>query len=152
MSYAPPDHPWAQWIAVELRAAGHDVRLHPADAGFADRLVHARSGPEPVLLLLSAEHHGAGPDWKALATLTDQVIILGLDDTGPPPELRRMSCRSLHGLGDEDAHDLLMTLVGGPRRGSATMADAMDEPVGRPRRCPQSIAEERPDSAEQGGC
>ncbi|MFC7533493.1 toll/interleukin-1 receptor domain-containing protein [Actinoplanes sp. GCM10030250] len=117
VSHAVPDGPWAQWIALELRAAGHEVNLDPAGADFASRIAVALSGSDPVVVLLSAEHRGTESDWAGLSCPAPpgRLILVGLDATGAPPPLSAMTCHSLHGLDEEDALDLLLGLVGGPR-------------------------------------
>ncbi|MEV6306823.1 toll/interleukin-1 receptor domain-containing protein [Actinoplanes sp. NPDC051861] len=118
VSHAVPDGPWAQWIARELRAAGHTVHVDPVDADFAQRIPTALSGSDPVIVLFSAEHPGTDADWaRALEppTPTERLIVLGLDGVIPPPRLCVATFRTLHGLEEEDALDLLLSLVGGPR-------------------------------------
>ncbi len=118
VSYAPADSPWADWMARALTAAGHQVELQIANADFADRIAGSQSGHSPVLVLLSAEHRGRATDWAALAALQPpgRVIALCLDPAAPPPALRGPCCHSLHGLDEEETLDLLLALVGGPRR------------------------------------
>ncbi|MBG0565761.1 toll/interleukin-1 receptor domain-containing protein [Actinoplanes aureus] len=119
VSHAAPDEPWAQWIALELRAAGHDVHLESAGSDFAQRIAVALSGTDPVLVLLSAVHRGTDDDWRHVAGTPappGRLITLCLDTAEPPGPLRALPCRSLHSLDEEDALDLLMSLVGGPRR------------------------------------
>jgi hypothetical protein len=119
VSHAVPDGPWAQWIALELRAAGHEVTLDPAGADFAERISTALSGDGPVIVLFSAEHRGADTDWtRVLQTPAPagRLIVLRVDAAEPPPSLSGLPRRSLYGLDEEDALDLLLSLVGGPRR------------------------------------
>ena len=118
VSHAVPDGPWAQWIAQEVRAAGHIVDIDATDAHVAERIATALSGSDPVIVLFSAEHPGAEADWtRALqpSPSADRLIVLGLDGVTPPPPLRVATFRTLHGLEEEDALDLLLSLVGGPR-------------------------------------
>jgi hypothetical protein len=120
VSHSPADEPWAQWIATSLRAAGHEVRLDPVDAAFADRLTEGRfSSTGPVLVLLSAEHRGTPADWALLAgasTLVGRLVALRLDICEAPRALRAIPCRSLHGLDEEDALELVLAVAGGIRR------------------------------------
>jgi hypothetical protein len=120
VSHSPADEPWAQWISISLRAAGHEVRLDPADAGFATRLTEGRfSSTGPVLVLLSAEHRGTLADWALLAgasTLVGRLIALRLDPFEAPRALRAIPCRSLYGLDEEDALELVLAIAGGIRR------------------------------------
>ncbi len=120
VSHSPADEPWAQWIAVSLRAAGHEVRLDPADTAFASRLTEGRfSSTGPVLVLLSGEHRGTPADWALLAgasTLVGRLIALRLDTCEAPRALRAIPCRSLHGLDEEDALELVLAVAGGIRR------------------------------------
>ncbi|WP_433794050.1 toll/interleukin-1 receptor domain-containing protein [Actinoplanes sp. CA-252034] len=120
VSHSAADEPWAQWISASLRAAGHEVRLDPAGPAFAERLAEGRfSSTGPVLLLLSAEHRGAPADWSLLAgasTLVGRLIALRLDGCEAPRALRAIPCRSLHGLDEEDALELVLSLAGGLRR------------------------------------
>jgi hypothetical protein len=119
VSHAAPDEPWAQWIALELRAAGHDVILQSAGSDFAHRIAVALSGTDSVLILWSAVHRGTDDDWTRVAgtpAVPGRLVALRLDAADPPRPLRALPCRSLHGLDEEDALDLLLSLVGGPRR------------------------------------
>ncbi|MEU4162564.1 toll/interleukin-1 receptor domain-containing protein [Actinoplanes sp. NPDC026670] len=120
VSHSPADEPWAHWISVSLRAAGHEVRLDPADSAFASRLAEGRfSSTGPVLVLLSAEHRGTPGDWALLAaasTLVGRLIALRLDGDEAPRALRAIPCRSLHGLDEEDALELVLAVAGGIRR------------------------------------
>jgi hypothetical protein len=120
VSHSPADEPWAQWIAVSLRAAGHEVHLDPVDTAFAGRLTEGRfSSTGPVLVLLSGEHRATPADWALLAgasTLVGRLIALRLDACEAPPALRAVPCRSLHGLDEEDALELVLSVAGGIRR------------------------------------
>ncbi|MEU8658597.1 toll/interleukin-1 receptor domain-containing protein [Actinoplanes philippinensis] len=120
VSHSPADEPWAQWIATTLRAAGHEVHLDPADPAFAGRLTEGRfSSTGPVLVLLSAEHRGTPADWALLAaasTLVGRLIALRLDGCEAPSALRAIPCRSLHGLDEEDALEVVLAIAGGLRR------------------------------------
>ena len=120
VSHTPADEPWAQWIALALRAAGHETTLEPAGSGFAQRLTEGQlSSTDTVLLLLSTEHRATDGDWAAIArspTLAGRLLALRLDPAGPPPALRATPCRSLHGLDEEDALETILTLVGGIHR------------------------------------
>jgi hypothetical protein len=120
ISHPLADEPWAQWIANALRAAGHEVVLDPADTTFASRLIEARhTSTGPVLLLLSAEHRATAADWELLVrspALVGRLIILRLDGCEAPRALRALPGRSLHGLDEEDALEVLLNLAGGIRR------------------------------------
>ncbi|MBW6436718.1 toll/interleukin-1 receptor domain-containing protein [Actinoplanes hulinensis] len=119
VSHAVADEPWAQWIALELRAAGHDVHLDPAGPGFVRRLAGGLGGTTPVLLLISAEHRATAADWATLLrapAIVGRLIVLRLDAAELPRALRALPCRSLHGLDEEDALELLLNLAGGIRR------------------------------------
>ena len=119
VSHAAPDRPWAQWIARELRAAGHDVYLECAGSDFAQRITVALSGTDSVLVLLSAVHRGTDDDWirlNAAPAAPGRLVTVRLDAADPPRPLQALPCRSLHGLDEEDALDVLLSLVGGPIR------------------------------------
>ena len=119
VSHAALDEPWAQWIALELRAAGHEVTVEAAGSHFAQRIAAALSGTGFVLVLISAVHRGTDDDWSRVAGIPaapGRLITLRLDATAPPRPLHGLPCRSLYGLDEEDALDLLLGLVGGPRR------------------------------------
>jgi hypothetical protein len=113
--HAAPDEPWAHWIALELRAAGHEVNLESAGTDFVQRIEAALSGPDSVLVLVSAVHRATDDDWARIAGASGRPIVLCLDAAGPPGPLCALPCRSLHGLDEEDALELLLNLVGGPR-------------------------------------
>lgn len=120
ISHPLADTPWALWIAGSLRAAGHEVILDLADTSFAQRLAGARySSACPILLLLSAEHRATVNDWQLLAcspALVGRLMSLRLDACEPPHALRALPSRSLHGLDEEDALEIVLNLAGGVRR------------------------------------
>ncbi|WP_229072311.1 toll/interleukin-1 receptor domain-containing protein [Actinoplanes sp. DH11] len=117
VSHAVPDGPWANWIAQELRAAGHAVDVHIARSDFAHRLLTASSGSDPVLALFSAEHPATESDWQRLLAATgDRLVLLCVDAAGPPRALRGMPCRSLHDLDAEGVRELLLDLFPEVRR------------------------------------
>ena len=120
VSHATADEPWAQWIALTLRAAGIETHLDPADSGFTRLLTEGHvGGTDAVLILLSAEHRATDADWISIArspALAGRLLALRLDTAEPPPALRAIPCRSLHGLDEEDALEVILTLVGGIRR------------------------------------
>ncbi|BAL86561.1 hypothetical protein AMIS_13410 [Actinoplanes missouriensis 431] len=107
VSHAVPDGPWAQWIAVELRAAGYPVEVHCARSDFADRLTLALSGSDPVIVLLSAEHPGTPADWQRVSAAGGRLILLRVDASAPPLP----GSHGLDGLGEDEVRELLHTLV-----------------------------------------
>ncbi|MDI6098102.1 toll/interleukin-1 receptor domain-containing protein [Actinoplanes sp. NEAU-A12] len=120
VSHAAADEPWAQWIALTLRAAGYETHLDPAGDSFARRLTEGHvSSTDAVLILLSAEHRASEADWAWIVrspALVGRLLALRLDTAEPPSALRAIPCRSLHGLDEEDALEVVLTLVGGIRR------------------------------------
>lgn len=110
VSHAVPDGPWGEWIASELRTAGYRVDVHIARSGFADRILAALSGPDPVVVLISAEHPGTPADWVRVARGGGRLIAFSLD--GCRPGIR---CHGLDGLAAEEIRELLYGLIGGPR-------------------------------------
>ncbi|WP_328466760.1 toll/interleukin-1 receptor domain-containing protein [Actinoplanes sp. NBC_00393] len=112
--HAAPDEPWAQWIALELRAAGHEVNLESAGTDFVQRIEVALSGTDSALVLVSAVHRATDDEWARIARSPDRLIVLYLDAAAPPEPLCALPGRSLHGLDEEDALELLLNLVGGP--------------------------------------
>ena len=114
VSHAGADRTWAQWIAFELGAAGHEVHLIVAEVDFATRITEALSGPDRVIVLFSAEHPGTRTDWARLSDLAAaRLIALRLDPAAPPAGL---AWRGLHGLDEEETVEVLMAAVGGPLR------------------------------------
>ena len=119
VSYAVPDGPWAEWIALELGAAGHDVQVEAARTGFGARIAGALPRAPFVLVLISAEHHGTDAEWAEIERASHpdgRLAVLRLDGARVPGPLRSVPCHSLHGLDEEEALDLLLRLVGGLRR------------------------------------
>ncbi|MBB2941805.1 hypothetical protein FB565_001509 [Actinoplanes lutulentus] len=111
VSHAVPDGPWAEWITHELRAAGYAVDVHIARTDFVERLLAALSGSDPVLVLLSAEHPGVAADWQRITDAGGDLVPLCLDASTPA-----LTCRSLHGLDEEEVLELLLGLLDRPRR------------------------------------
>ncbi|WP_157432765.1 MULTISPECIES: toll/interleukin-1 receptor domain-containing protein [unclassified Actinoplanes] len=114
LSYAPADAHWAQWITGSLQAAGHAVTMHPAGVDFAHRMTVALSGSDRVLILVSAEHPASESDWARVAT-TAGWTVLALDAVPLPAALDAANCKSLHDLDEEEALEILLGAVGGPR-------------------------------------
>ncbi|WIM97947.1 toll/interleukin-1 receptor domain-containing protein [Actinoplanes oblitus] len=114
LSYATSDAPWAQWINRSLQAAGHVVEMQPAGVDFADRIGAALSGPDLVVILVSREHRASDSDW-AEVPLAPGLVALLLDSGSPPAALRATNWKSLYDLDEEEALEVLMVAVGGPR-------------------------------------
>ncbi|MEV6345965.1 toll/interleukin-1 receptor domain-containing protein [Actinoplanes sp. NPDC051851] len=119
VSCAPPDRPWAQWIADSLQVAGHAVDLAPTRNDFAPRIVAALSGPDPVIILHSAELAVSTSDWRRIRAAAGKLIVFRLDETGVPGGLSGVGCPSLCGLGEEEALEVLLGAVGWGRRAAA---------------------------------
>ncbi|GIF11723.1 toll/interleukin-1 receptor domain-containing protein [Actinoplanes teichomyceticus] len=118
LCYAPADARWAQWISESLQAAGHPVEMLAARADFAHRIAAALSGPDRVIVLLSAEHPASASDWARVPAGPD-LLVFSLDRARPPAALRAATCRSLHDLDEEEALEVLMAAVGGPQNPSS---------------------------------
>ncbi len=114
LSYSPADAPWAQWINRSLQAAGYVVDMLPAGVDFAHRLTVALSGPDPVIVMYSAEHRASESDWNQVP-LAPGLTVLRLDSAPVPAALRAASCKSLHDLDEEEALEVLMATVSGPQ-------------------------------------
>ncbi|WP_436522387.1 toll/interleukin-1 receptor domain-containing protein [Actinoplanes sp. HUAS TT8] len=114
LSYTLADAVWAQWINRSLQAAGHAVEMAPAGVDFAHRLSIALSGPDPVIILVSAEHRGTASEWSRVP-VTPTLTVLRLDAVPAPAALRAANCKSLHDLDEEEALEILMTVVDGPQ-------------------------------------
>jgi hypothetical protein len=114
LSYTPADTVWAQWINRSLQAAGHAVEMLPAGVDFAHRLAIALSGSDRVIVLLSLEHRASESDWTRVV-VSPGLTVLRLDSVPVPAALRAADCKSLHNLDEEEALEILMATVGGPR-------------------------------------
>ncbi|WP_221326239.1 toll/interleukin-1 receptor domain-containing protein [Actinoplanes sp. L3-i22] len=114
LSYTPADVVWAQWIKRSLQAAGHVVEMLPAGVDFAHRIAAALSGPDPVIVLVSAEHRATGSDWRRVP-VTPTLTVIRLDAVPAPAALRSATCESLYNLDEEEALEILMGAVGGPQ-------------------------------------
>jgi hypothetical protein len=114
LSYTPADAAWAQWINGSLQAAGHVVKMLPAGVDFVHRIAVALSGPDPVIVLVSAEHRATESDWHRVP-VTAGLIVFRLDSGPAPAALCAATCKSLHNLDEEEALEILMGTVGGPQ-------------------------------------
>src|SRR5690349_3267526 len=114
LSYASADAVWAQWIGESLQAAGYAVEKLPAGVDFAHRIADALSGPDPVIVLVSAEHRASESDWDRVPVAAG-LVVLSLDGTEFPAALRAANCKSLHELDEEEALEVLMVALGGPQ-------------------------------------
>ncbi len=114
LSYTPADSVWAQWINGSLQAAGHAVEMVPAAVDFAHRLAVALSGPDKVIILVSAEHRASDNEWARLP-ITKTLTVFCLDAVPAPAALRAATCKSLHDLDEEEALEVLLTTIQGPQ-------------------------------------
>jgi tetratricopeptide (TPR) repeat protein len=126
ISYAGPDRPWAEWVAWQLRRAGHKVELDVWDwlpgANFVLQVNDALVRAERVLMLWSNAYFERNryttDEWTAvMAERPDRrgqrrLVALRVEAVAPPPILGFLTSRDLFGLSETQAQVELLAAVG----------------------------------------
>src|ERR1022692_1570397 len=126
ISHAGADRAWAEWVASELRDAGHSVELDvwdwTAGANFITKISDTLDRADRVVALWSAEYFRPSRytthEWSAV--LADgregRLVPVRIEDVPAdqvPPILRPMLYRDLFGLEEDEARRVLLEAVSG---------------------------------------
>ena len=132
VSHAGADRAWAEWVAWQLTEAGYTVELDLWDWAAGQNFVTAMSDAldrcERVVALFSAAYFDrsryTADEWTAAALHLpsrgdNRLVPLRLEDVPVmqvPPMLRPLVFGDLFGVGEEQARQILLRAVAGPRR------------------------------------
>jgi tetratricopeptide (TPR) repeat protein len=131
VSHAGADRAWAEWVAWQLEQAGYTVELDVWDwaAGrdFVVAMSDALDRADRVVALFSAAYFDRSryttEEWSAATAHVpgaegDRLVPVRVEEVpgGVPAVLRRLVSRDLFGLGEEQARQVLLEAVAGPRR------------------------------------
>ena len=124
ISHAGADRAWAEWVASELRDAGHSVELDvwdwTAGANFITKISDTLDRADRVVALWSAEYFRPSRytthEWSAV--LADgregRLVPVRIEDVPAgqvPPILRPMVYRDLFGMEEDEARRVLLEAV-----------------------------------------
>jgi hypothetical protein len=132
VSHAGVDRAWAEWVAWQLTEAGYTVELDVWDWAAGQNFVTAMSDAlgrcARVVALLSAAYFDRSryttDEWSVAAlhmpgTGDNRLVPVRVEDVPTkdmPAVLRPVVYRDLFGVGEEQARQVLLEAVAGPRR------------------------------------
>ena len=132
VSHAGADRAWAEWVAWQLTDAGYTVELDVWDWAAGQNFMTAMSDAlgrcDRVVALFSAAYFDRSryttEEWSAAAlhvpgTGDNRLVPVRVEEvpaTDMPAVLRPLVYRDLFGVGEEQARQVLLEAVAGPRR------------------------------------
>jgi tetratricopeptide (TPR) repeat protein len=132
ISHAGADRAWAEWVAWQLEQAGYTVELDVWDWAAGQNLVTAMSDAldrcDRVVALFSAAYFDRSryttEEWSVAAlhvpgTGDHRLVPVRVEDVplaDMPAVLRPLVYRDLFGMAEEQARQILLEAVAGPRR------------------------------------
>src|SRR5215472_6064388 len=132
VSHAGADRAWAEWVAWQLTDAGYTAELDVWDWAAGQNFVTAMSDAldhcDRVVALFSAAYFDRSryttEEWAAGAlhvpgTGDNRLVPVRIEDMpagAVPAVLRPLVYRDLFGVGEEQARQVLLAAVAGPRR------------------------------------
>ena len=132
VSHAGADRAWAEWVAWQLTDAGYTVELDVWDWAAGRNFVLAMSDAlercDRMVALFSAAYFDRDryttEEWSAsvlhvLGTEQARLVPVRVEDVPSaqaPAVLRPLLARDIFGLGEEQARQVLLEAVAGPRR------------------------------------
>ncbi|MEU5893078.1 FxSxx-COOH system tetratricopeptide repeat protein [Streptomyces sp. NPDC047461] len=125
ISHAGADRAWAEWVAWQLKEAGHQVELDYWDWAAGDNFIlkmNAALERGRMLALFSPAYFElerfTTPEWTAKMAMREKIVPVRIADTVPPPILRPLLAPDLFGLDDHAAREALLRAVASPARPS----------------------------------
>ncbi|MFI7599171.1 FxSxx-COOH system tetratricopeptide repeat protein [Actinoplanes sp. NPDC049681] len=126
VSYAGADRAWAEWVAWQLREAGHEVELDvwswPAGDNAVLRVSQAVEKADRVVALFSEAYFEVErfttDEWSAVLTerhRAGRLVPLRLAEVIAPAVLRPLVYRDLFGLDEAQARRVVREALDGPR-------------------------------------
>ena len=132
VSHAGADRAWAEWVAWQLEQAGYTVELDVWDWAAGQNFMTAMSDAlgrcDRVVALFSAAYFDRSryttEEWSVAAlhvpgTGDNRLVPVRVEEVpiaGMPAVLRPLVFRDLFGTGEEQARQVLLEAVAGPRR------------------------------------
>ncbi|MGW1495217.1 FxSxx-COOH system tetratricopeptide repeat protein [Streptomyces sp. NPDC002402] len=135
VSHAGPDRAWAEWVAWQLKEAGHSVELDVWDwaAGhnFIAKMTAALTRADRVVALFSKAFFEPGrfteDEYTAVVAVKERgsgrLIPVGIEEAPVPDLLRPLLGPQLFDLDETDARRALLTAVAGPTGPPAAAPD-----------------------------
>jgi tetratricopeptide (TPR) repeat protein len=126
VSYTAADRAWAEWVAWQLEAAGHQVRLQAWDfqpgANFVEQMNQALGWAERVVAVISDAYFAspyARDEWTAALVRgrgePDRLLLVRVQPCTVPPLLANRVWVDLVGVDEATAGLRLMAAVAGAR-------------------------------------
>ena len=139
VSHAGRDRPWAEWVAVQLRAGGHVVELDATDWGvgsdFMTRMNAALRACDTLVALWSEAYFAPGSfaqrELEAADLMKARIVPLRLEEVTAPPLWLKLVWADLFGVDEAGARRVLLDAVAGPA--GARREAAFPVPVSAPR-------------------
>ncbi|OPG01981.1 hypothetical protein B1R27_34605 [Streptomyces sp. GKU 895] len=126
ISHAGADRAWAEWIAWQLQAAGHQVELDCWDWRAGDNFVlkmNAALERGRFLAVFSPAYFEperfTTEEWTAMVAMRQKITPVRVADVDAPPILTALISRDLFGLEQAEARRVLLEAVAGPSRPDA---------------------------------
>jgi hypothetical protein len=131
ISHAGADRAWAEWVAWQLADAGYAVELDvwdwAAGLNFATAISDALERCDRVVALFSAAYFDRSryttEEWSAtvvhVAGMENRLVPVRVEEVPTawvPAILRPLVFRDLYGMDEEQARQILLEAVAGPRR------------------------------------
>ncbi len=125
VSHAGPDQAWAEWVAWQLREAGHQVELDVwnwrTGDNFVTRMSEALERATAVVALFSHQYfvptRWTQAEWTSAMASRSRLVPLTIEPVASadiPDILRALVRKNLHGLDEQSARAALLDAVSGP--------------------------------------
>ncbi|GIE98901.1 FxSxx-COOH system tetratricopeptide repeat protein [Paractinoplanes rishiriensis] len=122
VSHAGRDLAWAEWVAWQLHAAGHEVELDRWDWAAGDnfvlRMSQALDRAEVVVAIVSQAYFEVErfttEEWTAVIAGRGRLVLLRVEDVAVEAVLRPYIFRDVFGLAETSARQVVLQAVDGP--------------------------------------
>jgi hypothetical protein len=136
VSHAGRDLAWAEWVAWQLREAGHEVELDRWDWAAGDnfvlRMSSALSRASLVVAVVSKAYFEADrfttEEWSAALAARSRLVLLRVEEAMVAEALRPYIFRDLFGVDEHTAREIVLQAASGPT-GPPTRPPAFPGPL-----------------------